>query len=222
MSNKINKIAQAIFIYLEDIGPCEVSVSCYADNVENVGNFQPTVLFNGESHIRNKKVPMIQTFRNFFIEYTKQHMGDLLSRIDYDINDYHELVFRIYPEEKKMDIKGYSYYIEYTQKNFKEETPGHITEMMNDEKVRMFRINFWGGHDDYAFDYNSLQGKVDPGFVRQFEDYFENLLDEKQYGWASENGSEGTFDVDRVRIDIELNLKDEEFRYSGFHKEIKL
>jgi hypothetical protein len=59
-------------------------------------------------------------------------------------------------------------------------------------------------------------------FYWQFEDYFENLLDEKQYGWASENGSEGTFDVDRVRIDIELNLKDEEFRYSGFHKEIKL
>ena len=101
MSNKINKIAQAIFIYLEDIGPCEVSVHCYAEQIETVGSFQPTVLFDGQTHNRDKKVPMVGTFRNFFMEYTEDHMNELVSRVDFDINDYHELVLVINPEEKR-------------------------------------------------------------------------------------------------------------------------
>jgi hypothetical protein len=224
MSNKINKIAQAIFIYLEDIGPCEVSVHCYDDEIEQVGSFQPTVWFDGQTHNRNdKKVPMVGTFRNFFMEYTEDHMGELTSRVDYDINDYHELVFRIYPEEKKIDIKSYCYFIEYSPFEYKyEETPEHIVEMMDEDNVSWFKVEFWGGNDDYSFRYDEMEGDADPGFVRQFEDYFVKFLDIKNEGWFKETGSEGEFHVNRNTIDLELNLKDEEFRSSGFHKEIKL
>ena len=222
MSNKINKIAQAIFIYLEDIGPCEVSVHCYDEEIEQVGSFQPTVLFDGQTHNRDKKVPMIGTFRNFFMEYTEDHMGDLISRVDFDINDYHELVFRIYPEEKKIDIKSYCYFIEYTPYEYEDKTPEHIVEMMDEDNVSWFKVKFWGGVDDYSFYYNDMEGDADPGFVRQFEDYFVKFLDIKNEGWFKETGSEGEFHVNRNTIDLELNLKDEEFRSSGFHKEIKL
>jgi hypothetical protein len=223
MSNKINKIAQAIFIYLEDIGPCEVSVHCYDEEIENVGPFQPTVLFDGQTHNRNKKVPMIGTFRDFFIKYTEDHMRELTNRLDYDINDYHELVFRIYPEEKKIDIKSYCYFIEYSPFEYKyEETPEHIVEMMDEDNVSWFKVEFWGGHDDYSFDYSNMEGDADPGFVRQFEDYFVKYLNIKNEGWFQDTGSEGEFHVNRSTIDLELNLKDEEFRSSGVHKEIKL
>lgn len=225
MSNKINKIAQAIFIYLEDIGPCEVSVHCYDEEIEQVGSFQPTVWFDGQTHNRNdKKVPMVGTFRNFFMEYTEDHMGELTSRVDLDINDYHELVFRIYPEEKKIDIKSYCYFIEYSPFEYKyEETPEHIVEMMDEDNVSWFKVEFWGGHDDYSFDYSNMEGDADPGFVRQFEDYFVKYLDKKiSKSWSQDQGSEGEFHVNRNTIDLELKLKDEEFRSSGFHKEIKL
>jgi len=224
MSNKINKIAQAIFIYLEDIGPCEVSVHCYDEAIENVGSFQPTILFDGQTHNKNKKVPMIGTFRNFFIQYTEDHMSDLISPVDYDINDYHELVFKIYPEEKKIDIKSYCYFIEYSPFEYKyEETPEHIAEMMDEDNVSWFKVEFWGGHDDYSFDYSNMEGDADPGFVRQFEDYFVKYLDKKtSKSWWQDQGSEGEFHVNRNTIDLELKLKDEEFRFSGFNKEIKL
>lgn len=222
MSNKINKIAQAIFLYLEDIGPCEVSVHCYETEIENVGSFQPTEVFNGETHNRNKKVPMIGTFRNFFIQYTEDHMSDLLKEVDFDLNDYHELVFRIYPEEKKIDIKSYCYFIEYTPYEYEEKTPKHIVEMMDDDNVTWFSVEFWAGHDDYGFHYNSMEGDADPGFVRQFEDYFIKFLDRKEVGWYKDTGSEGEFHVGKNTIDLDLNVKDEEFKYSGFHKEIKL
>jgi hypothetical protein len=225
MSNKINKIAQAIFIYLEDIGPCEVSVHCYDEEIEQVGSFQPTVWFDGQTHNRNdKKVPMVGTFRNFFMEYTEDHMGELTNRLDYDVNDYHELVFRIYPEEKKIDIKSYCYFIEYSPFEYKyEETPEHIVEMMDEDNVSWFKVEFWGGHDDYSFDYSNMEGDADPGFVRQFEDYFVKYLDKKiSKSWSQDQGSEGEFHVNRNTIDLELKLKDEEFRSSGFHKEIKL
>ena len=224
MSNKINKIAQAIFIYLEDIGPCEVSVHCYDDTIENVNRFQPIVLFYGQTHNRDKKVPMVGTFRNFFMEYTEDHMGELTNRLDYNINDYHELVFRIYPEEKKIDIKSYCYFIEYSPFEYKyEETPEHIVEMMDEDNVSWFKVEFWGGNDDYSFDYSNMEGDADPGFVRQFEDYFVKYLDKKtSKSWWQDQGSEGEFHVNRNTIDLELKLKDEEFRSSGFHKEIKL
>jgi hypothetical protein len=223
MSNKINRIIKAIFIYLEDIGPCEVSVHCYDENIENVGSFQPTVLFDGQTHNRDKKVPMIGTFRNFFIEYTKDHMKEITNRLDYDINDYHELVFKIYPEEKKIDIKSYCYFIEYTPYEYKEETPKHMVEMIDDDNVIWFRLEFYGGFDDYTFYFDDVHGDADPGFVKQFEDYFVKYLDKKtsKY-WNMDQGSEGEFHVNRNTIDLELKLKDEVFRYSGFHKEIKL
>lgn len=220
--NKINKITQAIFIYLEDIGPCEVSVHCYDENIENVSEFQPIVLFDGQTHNRNKKVPMIGTFRNFFIQYTEDHMRELTNQLDYDINDYHELVFRIYPEEKKIDVKSYCYYLQYTQHEYQEKTPGHIVEMMDDDEVSWFSVEFWGGSDDFAFNYNNMEGDADPGFVMQFEDYFIKFLDRNNSGWFKDTGSEGTFHVNRNTIDLELNEKDEEFRSGGFHKEIKL
>ena len=48
-------------------------------------------------------------------------------------------------------------------------------------------------------------------------------LDKKtSKSWWQDQGSEGEFHVNRNTIDLELNLKDEEFRSSGFHKEIKL
>jgi hypothetical protein len=223
MSNKINKIAQAIFIYLEDIGPCEVSVHCYDEEIETVGSFQPTVLFDGQTHNRDKKVPMVGTFRDFFIQYTKDNMRELTNRLDYDINDYHELVFRINPEEKKIDIKSYCYFIEYTPHEYEDETPEHIAEMMDEDSVSWFKVKFWGGYDDYSFYYNDMEGDADPGFVRQFEDYFFKYLDKKSSKlWIQDRGSEGEFHVNRNTIDLELNLKDEEFRSSGFHKEIKL
>jgi hypothetical protein len=223
MSNKINKIAQAIFLYLEDIGPCEVSVHCYDEEIENVGSFQPTVLFDGQTHNRNKKVPMVGTFRNFFIEYTKDHMRELTNNLDYDVNDYHELVFRIYPDEKKIDIKSYCYFLESTPHEFEEETPEHIVEMMDDENVTWFIVSFWGGHGDYAFNYNYMEGDADPGFVRQFEDFFEGFLDKRAPNlWATDTGSEGRFHVNRNEINLELELKDEVFKYCGFNKEIKL
>jgi hypothetical protein len=157
------------------------------------------------------------------MEYTEDHMGDLVSRVDLDINDYHELVFRIYPEEKKIDIKSYCYFIEYSPFEYKyEETPEHIAEMMDEDNVSWFKVEFWGGHDDYSFDYSNMEGDADPGFVRQFEDYFVKYLNIKNEGWFQDTGSEGEFHVNRSTIDLELNLKDEEFRSSGFHKEIKL
>lgn len=222
MSNKIYKIAQAIFIYLEDIGPCEVSVHCYDEEIETVGSFQPTVLFDGQTHNRDKKVPMVGTFRDFFIQYTKDNMRELTNRLDYDINDYHELVFRIYPEEKKIDIKSYCYFMEYTPHDYRVETPAHIVEMMNDDGVSWFSVDFWAGHDDYGFNYLRADGDADPGFIMQFEDYFTKFLDSNKNGWSGEAGSEGNFNVNRNKIDLELNLRDEEFGYSGFHKEIKL
>lgn len=223
MSNKINKIAQAIFIYLEDIGPCEVSVHCYDKEIETVGSFQRTVLFDGQTHNRDKKVPMVGTFRDFFIQYTKDNMNELVSRVDFDINDYHELVFRINPEEKKIDIKSYGYFFEYTPYEYEGKTPEHIVEMMDDDNVSWFKVSFWGGNDDYSFDYINMEGDADPGFVRQFEDYFAKYLDKNtSQSWWQDQGSEGEFHVNRNTIDLELNLKDEEFRYSGFHKEIKL
>jgi hypothetical protein len=75
----------------------------------------------------------------------------------------------------------------------------------------------------YSFYYNDMEGDADPGFVRQFEDYFVKYLDKKSSKyWYNDQGSEGEFHVNRNTIDLELNLKDEEFRSSGFHKEIKL
>ena len=222
MSDKINKITQAIFIYLEDIGPCEVSVHCYDENIENVSEFQPVVLFDGQTHNRNKKVPMIGTFRNFFIQYTEDHMRELTNQLDYGINDYHELVFRIYPEEKKIDIKGYCYYLQYTQHEYQEKTPAHIVEMIDDDNISWFSVEFWGGGDDFAFNYNNMEGDADPGFVMQFQDYFVKFLDIKNEGWFKDTGSEGEFHVNRNTIDLELNEKDEELRSGGFHKEIKL
>ena len=167
---------------------------------------------------------MVGTFRNFFMEYTEDHMGELTNRLDYDVNDYHELVFRIYPEEKKIDIKSYCYFIEYSPFEYKyEETPEHIVEMMDEDNVSWFKVEFWGGNDDYSFRYDEMEGDADPGFVRQFEDYFVKYLDKKiSKSWSQDQGSEGEFHVNRNTIDLELNLKDEEFRSSGFHKEIKL
>lgn len=223
MSNKINKISQAILIYLEDIGPCEVSVHCYDEEIETVSSFQPTVLFDGQTHNRQKKVPMVGTFRDFFIQYTKDNMRELTNRLDYDINDYHELVFRINPEEKKIDVKSYCYYLQYRPYEYQEKTPEHIVEMMDDDEVSWFSVGFWGGNEDFAFHYNDMDGDADPGFVRQFEDYFVKYLDKTtSLSWSQDHGSEGELHVNRNTIYLELNFKDEEFRLSGFHKEIKL
>ena len=222
MSNKINKIAQAIFLYLEDIGPCEVSVHCYGEEIENVGSFQPTVLFDGQTHNSNKKVPMIGTFRNFFMEYTKDHMHLITNLVDFDLNDYHELVFRIYPEEKKINIKSYCYFMEYTPHEYQEKTPAHIVEMMDDDGVSWFSVDFWAGHDDYGFNYLRADGDADPGFIMQFENFFVKFLNSNKNGWNRETGSEGEFHVDRNTVDLKLNIRDEEFKSSGFHKEIKL
>ena len=222
MSNKINKIVQAIFIYLEDIGPCEVSVHCSGTQIENVGDILSIVSFDGQTHTRNKKVPMISTFRNFFTQYTEDHMHLLVDLVEFDINDYHELVFRIYPEEKKIDIKSYCYFMEYTPHEYQVETPAHIVEMMDDDGVSWFSVDFWAGHGDYGFNYLRADGDADPGFIMQFEDYFTKFLDSNKNGWSRGTGSEGNFNVDRNKIDLELNLRDEEFKYSGFHKEIKL
>ena len=135
---------------------------------------------------------------------------------------FHELVFRIYPEEKKIEIKSYCYFIEYTPYEYEGETPEHIVEMMDEDNVSWFKVKFWSGNDDYSFHYNEMEGDANPGFVRQFEDYFVKFLDIKNEGWFKDTGSEGTFHVDINTIDLELNLKDEEFRSSGFYKEIKL
>ena len=95
--------------------------------------------------------------------------------------------------------------------------------MIDDDNVSWFKVSFWGGQDDYFFDYSNMEGDADPGFVKQFEDYFVTYLDKKTSKfWWQDQGSEGEFHVNRNTIDLELNLKDEEFRSSGFHKEIKL
>ena len=86
---------------------------------------------------------MVGTFRNFFIQYTEDHMRELTNRLDYDLNDYHELVFRIYPEEKKIDVKSYCYYLQYTQHEYQEKTPEHIAEMMDEDNVSWFKVEFW-------------------------------------------------------------------------------
>jgi hypothetical protein len=68
-----------------------------------------------------------------------------------------------------------------------------------------------------------MEGDADPGFVRQFEDFFEGFLDKKAPNlWATDTGSEGRLQVNKNEINLELDLKDEEFRYNGFNKEIKL
>lgn len=223
MSNKINKISQAIFIYLEDIGPCEVSVHCYDEEIETVSSFQPTVLFDGQTHNSQKKVPMVGTFRDFFIQYTKDNMRELTNGLDYDIDDYHELVFKINPKEKKIDIKSYNYFIEDTPYKYEGKTPEHIVEMMDEDSVSWFNVKFWGGHDDYSFYYNDIEGDADPGFVRQFEDYFVKYLDKTtSLSWSQDHGSEGEFYVNRNTIDLGISIRDKEFRTNGFHKEIKL
>jgi hypothetical protein len=191
--------------------------------IENVGSFQPTVLFDGQTHNRDKKVPMVGTFRNFFKEYTEDHMNDLISRVNIDLNDYHELVFRINPEEKKIDIKSYCYFLEYTPHEYEDETPEHIVEMMDEDSVSWFSVSFWGGYDDYGFNYSNMEGDADPGFVRQFEDYFVKYLDKKSSKyWYKDQGSEGDINVNRNTIGLDISLRDEEFRSSGFNKEIKL
>ena len=221
MDNKINKIAQAIFLYLEDIGPCEVSVHCYGEDIENIGSFQPTTLRGSETHNKNKKMPMISTFRNFFKQYTEDNTDDLIRRVDFDINDYHELVFKINPEEKKIEIKSFCYFLGYTPYEYEEKTPNHIVDMMNDEEVSYFVIEFWAGYDDYGFRYEDVEGS-EPGFVKQFENYFVKFLNKKATGWNRDTGSEGTFNVNKNTIYLEITMKDEEFRSSGFYKEIKI
>jgi hypothetical protein len=58
--------------------------------------------------------------------------------------------------------------------------------------------------------------------IQQFENFFVKFLNSNKNGWSREAGSEGNFNVDRNKIDLELNIRDEVLKYSGFHKEIKL
>lgn len=213
----INKL-KPLFVYTKNIGKCLISAEMELRTVESIDKNIAKIKEDGSV---TNAMPMIGMFKTTIKEILESYGDEMIRHLDDSIDDnYHSPTVTVYPDQKKIIIRDYAYFIseEESRKVFKNSE--RLIEDMIEDKVKYFEFDFWGSHGHHEFEFGYVRGdkNIMPGLVSPYYRFFNDLLDENFYSWDSDEGSNGTIYVEGKNITIICNFRNKEWLWTGFEK----
>lgn len=213
----INKL-KPLFVYTKNIGKCLISAEMELRTVESIDKNIAKIKEDGSV---TNAMPMIGMFKTTIKEILESYGDEMIRHLDNsdDNNDYHSPTVTVYPDQKKIIIRDYAYFITEDESIQVLKNSERIIEDMIEDKVNNFEFDFWGSHGDHDFGFSYVKGdNAVPGLVSSYYRFFKDLLDENFYGWDSDEGCDGTIYGNRKNIKIICNFRNKEWLWTGFEK----
>jgi hypothetical protein len=216
----LNKL-KPLFVYTKNIGECVITAEMELKRVISVYKYISKVDDKGYSL---PTMPMIGMFKNTIKEVLETYGEEMIRHLDSEIDDdWHSPTVTIYPNEKKINIRDYAYYIVEDEKVKVFKNSERLMEDMIEDKVKYFEFDFWGGAGDSEFNFSYVKGNnVVPGLVSPYYRFFKDLLDGNFYSWDSDEGSYGTIYGNGNNIKIICNFRNKEYTWTGFEKTLSV
>jgi hypothetical protein len=217
----LNKL-KPLFVYTKKIGECIITAEMDLRNVSSIYKYISKTNDEGNNV---PVMPMIGMFKTTIKEILESYDEEMIRHLDNNIDDdYHSPTVTIYPDEKKINIRDYAYFIVEDEKEKVFKNSERLMEDMIEDKVKYFEFDFWGsyGHHEFDFDYVRGDENIMPGLVRPYYQFFNDLLDENFYSWDSDEGSNGTIYVRGDKIKIICNFRNKEWGWTGFEKTLSV
>jgi hypothetical protein len=216
----LNKL-KPLFVYAKNIGECVITAEMELRNVTSVYKYISKVDDKGDSI---PVMPMIGMFKNTIEEVLETYGDEMIRHLDDETDDeYHSPTITIYPNEKKIYIRDYAYFIVEDEKEKVFKNSERLIEDMIEDNVKYFEFDFWGSWGDSEFNFSYVKGdNVVPGLVSPYYRFFKDLLDENFYSWDSDEGSYGTIYGNRNNIKITCNFRNKEWGWTGFEKTLSV
>ena len=217
----LNKL-KPLFVYTKNVGKCVISSEMDLRNVLSVNKYIGKVNHDGT---KTQVMPMIGMLKTTIKKILETYGDEMVRHLDLDSDDeYHSPTITIYPDEKKINIRDYAYFIseEELEKVFKNDE--RLMDDMIEDGAKYFEFEFWGSGGDSEFDISYVKGdnNVVPGLVNPYYRFFKDLLDENFYSWDSDSGSYGTIYVRGGKVKIICNFRNKEWAWTGFEKTLNM
>lgn len=231
MENNERNLLNGLFVFCRYLG----DKSTYLVQLEG-DRIDESDKYVSSNSIKDKKLVLPTNLRKFLrdivlitnderIDYIVSEPNSLINSDQYS-ESYNEVIFYIYPKEKKLVLRTKSTYDRggTYQKTFR--TPDPLRDLLVENDSQFFKLNFWGAHNDYEFDYSYVESdNLYPGDVMngiegyQSNDYFyEMLVDFGSRDWYLGEGSYGTISVNRKVTKIDIKIVDNYVDWSKFKK----
>ena len=231
MENNERNLLNGLFIFCRNLG----SESSYLVQLEN-DRIDHSDIYIKSVLDDEKKIKIPGNLRKFLLDIVLMTNDD---RIDFIVSEpnsgissdqynesYNEVIFFIYPKEKKLVLKTRATYDRGRSHEKTFRTPDPLKDLLVENDSQFFKLNFWGGHNDYEFDYSYVESdNLFPGDVKngiegyQSNDYFyEMLVDFGSRDWYLGEGSYGTISVNRKVTKIDIKIVDTYVGWSKFRK----
>jgi hypothetical protein len=218
----LNKL-KPLFVYTKNIGECIIIAEMELRDVNHIDKTIKKVDGNGATI---SEMPMIGMFKTPITEILEMYGDEMIRHLDSENDDdYHSPIITIYPDQKKIVIRDFAYFVVEDEKkrefhNLNEQ----LLEDMREDEVRYFEFDYWGSWDDRELEFQYVRGddNVVPGLIQPYYRFFVNMLNDYFTGWDSEEGSYGTIYVNDREITVVCNYRTKEWGWTGFEKTLNV
>lgn len=232
MENNERNLLNGLFIFCRSLGDVSsFTIFLDGEKIDDVGKFVYGLNERGQRLI-NKSLKLPNNIKQFLVDLTlitneeriKYIEGEPKSALgsdDYEKYSYNEVVFFIYPKEKKLELKSKSTYNNGDRYDREFKTPTEFLEVLIENDSYGFSLNFWGRDGDYEFDFSDVKGdNILPGDVRSIgqEEFVQCVHKYFGVNWYLGDGCDGMFTVKRSITTIDLEMYDYYTDWSGFKK----
>jgi hypothetical protein len=218
----LNKL-KPLFVYTKNIGECIINAEMDLGNVTSISKYIYKIDDNDNT---KRAMPMIGMFENTIEEMVESYADEMVRHLDseHDDNTYHSSTITIYPNQKKLFIRDYAYFVVEEEKRLEFNNSERLLEDMREDRVRYFEFDYWGSWDDRDLEFQYVRGddNVVPGLVQPYYRFFVDILNDYFAGWDSEEGSHGTIYVNYDKITIICNYRTKEWGWTGFEKTLSV
>jgi hypothetical protein len=223
MEEKLLNDLKPLFIYTKKVGECAITAEMELNRVTNISKHISKIDKEGKTI---PAIPMIGMFKGPIKKILEMYGEEMIRHLDdnNDEDDYHSPLVTIYPDQKKINIRDFAYFVIEEEYDGVFRNSERLMEDMIEDNVKNFRFDFWGGWGDRELDIQALRGDRNavPGLVRPYYRFFTDLLEEKFTGWDTEEGSYGTIEVNESRIIVSCYMRSKEWRWTGFEKTLSV
>lgn len=218
----LNKL-KPLFVYTKNIGECAITAEMELGRVTNISKHISKIDKKGKTI---PVIPMIGMFKGSIEQILEMYGQEMIRHLDdnNDEDEYHSPLITIYPDQKKINIRDFAYFISEEEYDGVFRNSERLMEDMVEDNVKIFRFDYWGAWGDRELDIDYLRGDRNavPGLVRPYYRFFTELLEENFIGWDTEEGSYGTIEVNGSRISISCYMRSKEWSWTGFEKTLSV
>jgi len=216
MENNERNLLNGLFIFCRSLGDVSTfTILLDGPQIDDVERYVYGLNEKGQ-RLKSKSLKLPGNLTQFLVDITlmtneerfKYIEGEPKSALggdDYGNYSYNEVVFFIYPKEKKLVLKTKSSYNDGGREIEKFKTPKEFLEVLIENDSEYFKLNFWGRENDYEFDFSYVKGdNILPGDVRSIgQNTFADLVTKYfTRNWYLSDGSVGVITVNRKQYTI--------------------